>query len=212
MFILLMLLSSQVFACEKLGKITPALTKKLKEYDQFVLSLQSSRTPEKEINKRIKSHGILLDAYINEKLVKNYPSAFMDDSISGAYTLFLKSTKLPPGLSNDIIYEVATLDSAKALRHWQIPANQSFLGIQGNEIIHRTYLGSACSNIRRDVLLAISPDGKFRAIPDLKMEEMKYIPCPAAKVIFKDSDGSCAELVDAKSKKKRIIVFQSPMT
>lgn len=212
MFILLMLLSSQVFACEKLGKITPALTKKLKEYDQFVVSLQNSKTPEKEINKRIRSQGILLDAYINEKLAKNYTSAFIDDSISGAYTLFLKNTKLPPGLSNDIIYEVAKSDSAKSIRHWQIPANQSFLGIMGNEIIHRTYLGSPCASIRRDVLLAISPNGKFRAIPDTKIPEMKYIQCPAAKVIFKDSDGSCAELIDAKSKKKRIIVFQSPMT
>ena len=99
--------------------------------------------------------------------MKNYPSSFADDSISGARTLFLKNLKLPPGLSNDIIYEVANHDSVKAIRSWQIPANQTFLGIRGNEILLRTYLGTPCSKFRRDVLIAISSNGKFQAIPIL---------------------------------------------
>ncbi len=213
--IFLLLWSFSVFACDSLGnQLNPALKTKLNDYNKFIMSLQSEKNPLKMINKRIKSSGLLMDAYINEKLVKNYPSSFVDDSISGSRRMFLKSTKLPPGLSNDILYEVATPDAKKAIRTWQIPANQTFQGILGNEIIHQSYLSTPCSQINRDVLLAISPNGKFRAITEMKLPEIKYgINCPAVKILFRGSEfGTCAELIDANSKKKRIIVFQSPMT
>lgn len=214
MVMLLVLLVSQVFACEKLGKISPALTKKLAEYDKFVDSLQNEKDPLKKINRWIKDKGILLDAHISEKLVKNYPSSFMDDSMDGAYKLFLKNLKLPPGLSNDLIYEVASYDSAKTIRAWQIPSNATFLGIRGNEIFHRSYLGSPCAKFRRDVLLAISPDGKFRAVADEKFPEPKYnLVCEAVKTVYKKSEyGACLEMKDINSRKKRILIYQSPMT
>ncbi|MES2527383.1 MAG: hypothetical protein V4598_09855 [Bdellovibrionota bacterium] len=213
MFLLLFL--SEVFACDSLGdQLNPQLKKKLDDYNKFIISLQNEKDPLKAINKRIQSHGLLMDAYINEKLVKNYPSSFTDDSISGSRKMFLRNTKLPPGLSNDIIYEISANDSTKPLRSWQIPANHTFQGIRGNEILHQGYLGTPCSQFKRDVLLAIATNGSFRAIPDVKFPEAKYgIKCPAAKSIFKGSDfGSCVEMIDVKSRKKRIIVFQNPMT
>ncbi len=205
----------EVFACDSLGdQLNPQLKKKLDDYNKFIVSLQNEKDPLKAINKRIKSHGLLMDAYINEKLVKNFPSSFTHDSISGARAMFLKSTKLPPGLSNDIIYEISANDSTKPIRSWQIPANHTFQGIRENEILFQGYLSTPCSQFKRDVVLAISPDGSFRAIPDVTFPEAKQgIKCPAAKSIFKGSEfGACVEMTDVKSKKKRIIVFQNPMT
>jgi hypothetical protein len=214
MVVLLLFFVTELFACETLGKISPVLTKKLKEYDAFVLSLQSEKDPLPKINRWIKNKGILLDAHISEKLVKNYPSAFADDSITGAHTLFLKNLKLPPGLSNDLIYEVPSYDSPKTIRSWQIPSNGTFLGIRGNEIFYRTYLGSPCSKIKRDILIAISPNGKFRAVADEKFPEPKYnLACEAVGRVYKKSEyGACLELKDINSRKKRIIIYQSPMT
>jgi hypothetical protein len=212
---LFLFLSFGVFACDQLGdQLNPQLKKKLEEYDKFVVSLQSEKDPVTKINQRIKAKGILLEANINQKLVKNYPSSFYDKSITGARKLFLRNLKLPPGLSNDIIYEVASTDSTKVLRSWQIPSNEFFRGILGNEIIIRAYLGTPCSKFHRDVLLAISSHGEFRAIKDVDLKEPKYdLKCAAVKTIFKNSDsGACLELVDLKSKKKRIIVYQQPMT
>jgi hypothetical protein len=215
LFYFLILISLQAFACDEIkNQLNPQLKKKLGDYDKFIVSLQSEKDPIKAINKRIRTHGILLAAYINEKLVKNYPSSFYDESITGARKLFLKNMKLPPGLSNDIIYEVATLDSPKALRSWQIPSNHNFLGIRGNEIILRAYLGTPCSNFRRDVLLAVSSNGRFRAIPDIKIPEPKYnLNCAGVKTLYQGSEyGACLQFQEIKSKKKRIIVFQQPMS
>ncbi len=211
----LLLFASELFACDSLGdQLNPTLKKKLEDYNKFIVSLQNEKDPIKAINKRINSHGLLMDAYINEKLVKNYPSSFSQDSISGARTMFIKNMKLPPGLSNDIIYEVSANDSVKPLRSWQIPANQAFQGIRGNEILYQGWLSTPCSHFKRDVLLAISTNGKYRAIHEIKFPEKKVgIKCPAVKKIFKGSEfGTCAELIDLKTKKKRIIVFQNPMT
>ena len=214
MVVLLLLFATELFACESLGKISPVLTKKLQVYDKFVESLQSEKDPFPKINRWIKNKGILMDAHISEKLVKNYPSAFSDDSITGAHRLFLKNLKLPPGLSNDLIYEVPSHDSPKYIRSWQIPSNATFLGIRGNEIFYRTYLGSPCGKFKRDVLIAISPNGKFRAVPDEKFPEPKYnLECEAVKAVYKKSEyGACLELKDINSRKKRIIIYQSPMT
>lgn len=211
----LLLFASELFACDSLGdQLNPTLKKKLDDYNKFIVSLQNEKDPLKAINKRIKSSGLLMDAYINEKLVKNYPSSFSLDSVSGARTLFLMNMKLPPGLSNDIIYEISANDSTKPLRSWQIPANQTFLGVRGGEIIYQGWLSTPCSQFKRDVLLAISTNGKFRAIPEVKLPERKLgIKCPAVRTIFKGSEyGTCAELIDMKTKKKRIFVFQNPMT
>ena len=215
MIVFFFLIVSNLFACDSLGEqLNPILKKKLDDYNKFIISLQNEKDPIKAINKRIKSHGLLMDAYINEKLVKNYPSSYSLDTVSGARTMFLKSMKLPPGLHNDIIYEVSANDSVKPVRSWQVPANQTFHGIRGNEILYQGWLATPCSPFKRDVVLAISPDGSFRAVPDVKIPERNIgIKCPAKKTIFKGSDYSgCAEMIDLKTKKKRIIVFQFPMT
>lgn len=206
---------SKAFACDVLkDQMNPQLKKKLDDYEKFVVSLQSEKDPIKSINKRIKTDGLLLEAHINEKLVKNYPSSFHDDSITGARKLFLKNLKLPPGLHNDLIYEVATFDSTRAVRSWQIPSNNSFLGIHGNEIILRAYLGTPCSKFNRDVLLAVLPNGKYRAIPDMKIPEPKYnMNCAGSKTLYKGSEfGACLQLQDLKTNKQRIMVYQQPMT
>ncbi|MFL5784868.1 MAG: hypothetical protein ACJ76H_09685 [Bacteriovoracaceae bacterium] len=202
-----------VFACEE-SNVAPVMKKKLADYDRFVVSLQSDKEPFKSINKRIKTHGLLLDAYIREDLVKKYPSRISNDSITEAHSIFLRNLKLPPGLTNDLVYEITNKNSVKIVRTWQLPANSTFLGIRGNEILHRTFLGSPCGQIHRDVTLGISPNGKFRALPDMKLPRPKlHLNCPAVKAIYKNSGfGDCMELVDIKTRKKRIIVYQSPMT
>lgn len=213
---LLLTFFTSAFACDVIkDQLNPTLKKKLDAYEKFIVSLQNEKDPLKHINRRIKREGILLDAYINEKLVKNYPSSFADDSTTtNSRKLFIRNMKLPAGLSNDVIYEVASVDATKTIRSWQIPVNQMFLGISGNDILYRAYLGTPCSNFRRDVILSISPKGNFHAIKDVKTPELKYLDkCPAAKNIFKNSAyDSCVELLDVKTKKKRIIVYQSPIT
>lgn len=200
----------EAIACAEMGnQLNPTLKKKFGAYDKFIFSLQNEKDPIPHINKWIKREGILLDAYISERLIKKYPSSFHGESMSSAHTLFLKNLKLPPGLSNDIISEITGKKAEKVIRTWQLPANASFLGIRGNEILYRTYLGTPCSSFKRDVLLAISPNGSFRAIADEKIPVPKYdIQCPGMKKTF----DSCVELIDVKSKKKRFIVFQSPIT
>lgn len=209
-YLLAVLFSFEAFACAELGnQLNPTLKKKLEAYDKFVVSLQNKKDPLVHINKWIKREGILLDAYISERLVKNYPSSFHGESMSNAHTLFLRNLKLPPGLTNDIISEISDRKAGKAVRSWQIPANASFLGIYGSEILYRAYLGTPCSRYKRDVLIAISPNGSFRAIDDKKIPEPKYgIECPGMKKIF----DSCVELIDVKSRKKKFIVFHSPIT
>ena len=213
--VLFLVMLSPLLACDMLGgQLNPKLKKKLDAYEKFIISLQSEKNPLRSINRWIKKEGILLDAYINERLVKNYPSSFSDDSPTNSRKLFLKNLKLPPGLSNEVIYEVASPKANRTIRSWQIPANAVPLGIRGEEILYRAYLGTPCSNFKRDVLIAISSKGTFRAIDDVSIPEVKYLDkCPAAQEIFKTSAyDSCMEVQDVKSKKKRIIVYQSPIT
>lgn len=212
--LLFLLFAYQAYGCDLIGgPLSPVMKKKLDEYDKFIKSLQNNKHPLTAINKRIQSKGILLDANIPEKLVKNFPSSFSDNQIYESRTMFLKSMKLPPGLSNDLIYEVSSFEQPKILRSWQLPANSSFLGIRGNEILHRTFQGVPCSDFKRDILLAVSPNGKFRAIEDLKIPEFQLRDkCPGMKKVLDSDYAACAELLDVKSRKKRLIIFQHPMT
>lgn len=214
-FIVLLFFAHPALACESLkGQLNPKLKKKLDAYEKFIVSLQSEARPLPKINQRIKREGILLDAYIGDKFVKSYPSSFVLDMVSEARTLFLRNLKLPPGLTNDIVYEVADAKSEKIVRTWQLPANGSFQGIRGNEIIFRSDLGTPCMNFKRDVTLAASPNGKFRAVEDVKFPAADWgQACPAARKIFSGSDyGACVYLIDLKTKKKRVLVYQTPMT
>ncbi len=157
-----------------------------------------------------------------------YADRLEGDDITGgvSVTLFLKQLKVrnKSGVSFDTVYEVAGAkgpSSSKVLRKWNVPYNWAGPeGVSGDKLFFPYPFRPICPEKEmpaKEVTgwLELKTNGDYMVIEKPKLPAIKRLKpedCTATK-IFKMSDyGACAEFTDETSKKKRILVWQSPMT
>ncbi len=188
-------------------------------YDTFLKNLSSSKDSIVTINDRIKKDGILIQLGRSGSTSVQNRFDSEEGPVGQVTGLFLKTMRAPDksDLSLDEVHEVETPTAEKSIRSWQIPFNSNGPeGIEGNELFIGEVLSSVCSDLSYGVDLAIQPDGKMRAVKSTPNDIYKTIEsedCKAAKKVFPGSDYPvCGEFTDRKTKKKRILVWQIPMT
>ncbi len=205
--------------CSSYWTLVGNIESSVRAYDELVLSLKENKAAIRELNSHIKTNGLLQTLGSSGK-IKAFPNRLEAEDPAGPVVgLFLKSMTLPEdsGLSVDTVYEVVDRKTAKALRKWSVPYGSSApQGIEGNSIFYRHNLAAVCSEISQPIIMKIKTDNQFEA-SEIKLEQkVKSIPaedCPAAKNLFKNSSYStCGELIDLKSGKTRLLVWQTPMT
>jgi hypothetical protein len=187
----------------------PNMKKKLLNYEAFIKKNPNT----KEINAFLKKHGMLTNVFFSEKGPKKYPDHVEGDQLAASKAVFLHKLSENKDLFLERVFEIASETSEKISFRWHLPVNQVPDGIMGKEIIHKTYLHADCFEASKEVLIAVLPDGKFRAIDPVKFPEKKAVKCSILKKLFQDPDtGSCFEFTDMKSQKKRFLVFENPVT
>lgn len=191
------------------------ILKRMKRFEDMLGKLATSKNPTKDINAFLAKHGLPIRAAQSSK--HSPPKDRIEDGMSSEVVVFLKTLKSPPkaGFGLDEVYEFASADAKKPLRKFTLPGNSPTpKGFVGNDVVVDARLGNPCSGTARDVLLRISADGTMRAIDDFKAQGWMDVPgdlCKA-KAIYKDSAyGACASITDDKGK-KRVLVYQEPMT
>ena len=133
--------------------------------------------------------------------------------------LFLRKLDVPKNshLTLDVVYEVSSFKSHRVLRQWNLPYESAQTqGIDQDRLLYEYSLSPICEGSAFKVVMSVTPDHRFEAVDvDIsKFEKPKLVSsCAAAKSIFKKSSYSvCGEFYDVKTKKKRILVWQQPMT
>jgi hypothetical protein len=205
--------------CSSYWTLVGNIESSVRAYDELILSLKENKAAIRELNSHIRTYGLLQTLGASAK-IKGFPNRLEADGPGGPVVgAFLKSMTLPEdsGLSVDTVYEVVDRKAAKALRKWSVPFGSSApQGVEGNSIFYRHNLAAVCSQTSHPITMKVKTDNHFEA-SEIKLEEkVKLIPakdCPAAKNLFKNSSYStCGELIDLKSGKTRLLVWQTPMT
>jgi hypothetical protein len=191
-------------------------------YDKFALSLQGKKNPFAEVQAYLAKNGLPFSADIEKGGVKKsliLGWMEMDSTGDPEAIVFVKKLKAPAksGVKFDKVYLFESGSAKKALHIWNVPFNSFYpAGLIGDELIFHTSIYGYCRETQSvEITLAIKPDGTFRALDwpkDAKLKEVPEQKCQAKK-FFKGSDyTSCSEILDSKSKKNRVIVWEQPMT
>ena len=197
------------------GEVETEITR----YNQFLVTLEKAKNPTQEFNTFLNAHGLPIQ--VSADKISGFPNhlEYRDDELGGpVIVVFLKKLKVPAnsGLSFDTVYEYENADSTKKLRQWNIPFNDSVSAIDGNNIVVQTQLPGACGGKSKTVSLSIQPDGTYKVIEFKKPDGAagaSIDKCRGLKIAFKESNyATCRELADPKTKKKRLLIWQIPMT
>lgn len=191
----------------------------VEKWDLLLATADKNKTFLKDINEFKRKYGLLLEVSPpTTKMDGPPPDRLEGESPSGTtWALFFKRVTGFKCCLFDHVWEVGALDGKKKLQSWSVPLDASPLAIEGNELFIEYQL-RGCTNESRGVTLAIKPDGSFRVV-DRKLptldESKKFLGplCTAPKMVFPESKfGVCSELEDLKNQKKRILVWETPMT
>ncbi len=188
-------------------------------YNQFLATLAGAKDPVGELNIFLKAHGLPLQLGAgNVKGLSGWLESKDEDPGGPVAIAFLKVMQTPKssGLMFDTVYEFETSDSTKPLQKWSLPFEDFAIGLKGDDLIFQTNLVGVCGSKSRAVTVAVQPDNSFRVIEFKKPDAnagRSIEKCKGAKIVFKDSAyASCSEFTDIENKKKRILVWQMPMT
>jgi hypothetical protein len=191
----------------------------INRYNAFLKTVEKVKDPVPEFNVFLKAHGLPIQ--MSAEKIKGFPNRldFKDDELGGPVAVvFLKTMKVPAssGLSFDSVYEFENENSIKELHKWNIPFNESVAAIEGNNLIFQTTLIGVCGGPPEKISLSVQPDGTFQVTDFKKTEGLAGIvveKCKGTKVAFKDSSyATCRRFEDLKTKKKRILIWQIPLT
>lgn len=195
------------------------LTQTIRAYDSLFAGNLDHQSKIARFNSFLKTKGLLQTlSPVNE--IKGFPNRLERDGIGGLDVgVFLKRLKVPDkaGLVLDKIYEVADVNATKALRFWQLPyGSNGPSALDGNDLIYEDVFTSVCSKLTFKSAVKVATTGDYELVTIGLPESPKSIPperCKAAKNLFRDSSYStCGEVIDLKTKKKRILVWEYPMT
>ncbi|MCO5143157.1 MAG: hypothetical protein M9962_08720 [Oligoflexia bacterium] len=195
--------------------------KKIQAYDRFLLNLKTGEHIP-ALNEYKKDFGLPLYVSFPEDPPKEYPNYVATDDMGypSAYVFFKKMVfqhKSDPGF--DEIYEAKSKDSTKVVNKWNIPYNDPrIVGIEGSELIVAHTFSTFCAKKPKkfEVRLFIQPDGEYRVVGSKKIKStLKHIKednCAAVQIIKNSDYTLCKEAIDQKTKKKRVLVYEGPMT
>jgi hypothetical protein len=211
-------MSSPAFACEGFTA-KGDFEKQSAPYNKMVQGLASSANWQKTLQGYLEKSGLPV-AYGAPSKIKRYRDyALVDDPGGTRAIMFTKRIMVDPtsGLNLDEVYEVSSPEAKKAVRSWKVPYNgNGVAAIEGEELRYPAAAGPLCTEKPVSPLeytLAIKPSGYIRVMPKAEGEGKAVEDCPAAKALFTNSAfAKCEEFTDLKTKKKRILVFNSPMT
>lgn len=147
--------------------------------------------------------------------ISHWPDSLLADSLSRAgeeegpcgmeVTLWVKGLHpITPRYSLD---EVAEFDDTAIIRRWSFPANETPIGIRGNEVLASLapYSNWSRPDSSGIPVLAISPDGSLSAalVRDSVLSDATVFKCPDFVVVPRSSYTLCGEFVDVGSRAKR---------
>lgn len=190
----------------------------VKRYDAFVLGLQKSKTVAKDVQAWLASEGLpfSLDSPVKGP-VKGLKAWLEADSMSGTpeAVVFLKKLSLPAG-ANLRFDKGFLLEGARPVEY-RLPFNEFFpSGLQGEEILFVKTLFPLCAEADSvEVALALKPDGSLRALDWKRKDKAVSVSgkrCPGKKYFKGSAYPVCEELRDGASGKKKIFVYEPPMT
>ena len=211
---------AKVGACaDDLWELKGSVETEINRYNAFLKTVPKAKDPVHEFNVFLKAHGLPIQ--MSAEKIKGFPNRldFKDDELGGPVAVvFLKTMKVPTssGLSFDSVYEFENENSIKELHKWNIPFNESVAAIEGNNLIFQTTLIGVCTGPPEKISLSVQPDGTFQVTDFKKTEGLAGIvveKCKGTKVAFKDSSyATCRKFEDLKTKKKRLLIWQIPLT
>ncbi|MGZ3696136.1 MAG: hypothetical protein ACXWQO_18995 [Bdellovibrionota bacterium] len=221
----LALLPSLAFARDKCDERNNHLKGDIKaavnRFDDFVISLQGKKNPRTDIQKFLETTGLPLSAEVQKGGVKKsvVKGWVESEGISGESEgkIFAKKMQVPAksGLRLDEVFLFEKADSKKPVHTWKVPYNNFYpAGLNGDELIfHGTIYPMCKEGDSVEFMLAEKPDGSLRTVEWPKDSETKQIEKCEAKKRFKQSDyAACSEILDTKSKKKMVLVWEQPMS
>lgn len=195
------------------------LAAETKSYDALFSNISKAKDPLADFNTYREAHG-LVQVVAPSSEVKGFPDRLEMDSPGGIIVgIFLKKLEVPAksGLNFDTVYEVANVNSKKALREWNLPYGSNGPdGVDGNALFYKDTLMAICSERSYHATVRVDVDRSYELVKiDLPERTKQIAPgrCKAARHLFKDSAyATCSEIVDMKTKRKRVFVWQMPMT
>lgn len=223
LLIIFTFISSSVFANEcghDLWAVHGDLLPKIQRYDKMIESLDGTKKSIDALNAFLKAEGLPIQLGTHEQISKEFPNRLemKTEGPGGPVSvLFLKEFNFKKGskIYPDNVYEVKSAKSKKHSQKWDIPYESWPVTIEENEIFVNIEFNMICGQQKGLLVsLAIKPDGSYRVTESKPFVEAKTInKCPAAKSVFGATDYSvCHEMKDGKTKQKRILIWQGPMT
>lgn len=184
-------------------------------YDKFLESIPSDGTD--KINAYIRSHGLLIQLYSNSGDVRGHNDYLQSEGASGPNVgVFLKFMRvtISSNVVFDHIFEVERPDSKKPVHKWNVPyGSKPPVGVRAYNVVYPETLTGICEDYKRQIYLAVSEEGNYRATDRDEFPEMRPIPqaeCPAQRAFFHDSQtAACGEFKDLTSGKTRILVWDA---
>jgi hypothetical protein len=189
-------------------------------FDKMVQGLAKSRDPIRDINDHLKKYGLPQELGAGDGFGEDHRDRLVSKAEGpggNIVALFLKKMTVAAAssLHFDQIHEVESAEKPKVLKTWNIPFEAAPEAVDGDEIIFSDTVSAICKDDQKAVNVAVKPGGDYRILDAKKLPGFTMIPdskCKA-KTVIKGSDYAvCGESVDSKTKKKRIFVWQMPMT
>lgn len=191
----------------------------MEKWDLLLATADKNKNFLKDINEFKNKYGLLMEASPLPHKMNGPPTDRLEGEGPGGTTYGLFFKKLSCGKSCDLddVWEVGAWDGKKKLAHWSVPRDVPPMAIEGDELFFEYQL-RGCTNESRGVVIALKKTGEYRVVekklPVLDENKKMVGPlCTAPKMVFPDSNfGVCSELEDMKSKKKRVMVWEAPVT
>jgi hypothetical protein len=198
------------------------ILKTVKLYDDMLLTLEKlePQVQAQKLNEFKNKYGLPLSVSATEQV--KYQGDYLMGEVGPAGAeagLFLKQISLTKiqkkDFGTDAIYELEKIDSKKSIKEWPIPYNSNGpIAIQETSIYYAEEFQALCKEMPKpiSVVLKIMTNGDYQVEAAPPSTTKTEVSCPNF-VTFKGSGyATCQEFVDAKTKKKRIIAWESPMT
>ena len=193
----------------------------VKSYDSWVIALAKEKKPGPKVAERLAKEGLPFPLLVKKKPVSGVESWLEVEDISGnpMAEVFLKKLMIPGGKGQSLHFDGAYLFTdakAKKTEHeWNVPYNSFYpKGLEGDELIFERSFHPFCrEGDSVEITLAVKPDGSLRVVDWPKAEELGEVKdCPAKKLFKKSDYGICSRITDRKTKKKKILAWEEPMT
>ena len=154
------------------------------------------------INATYASSGIPLTYWVKDSVLQSGVKELVVYDHPCGTTAFVKAARIPP---HDVRLEaerIVELDSVgHEVRRWYVPVDRWPLGLRGNQLLVNIHAGD-----RRDLALAVSPDGSYRVVPFEQTVGPAMVECPSYRGFGESAYVRCSKL------EGRLLIYEGPCT